>query len=229
MKIKNISHVFFDLDHTLWDFDENSKLTFRKIFELNKIKVDLDIFLETYVPINFKYWKLYRENKIDKATLRYSRLNDAFNLLNFEIKTSMIYKLSEDYILYLSTFNHLFEDTIEILEYLHTKYKLHIITNGFKEVQQGKLNNAKIDKYFVTVTNSEMVGVKKPNPKIFKHALNVAKAMRENSIMIGDNYEADILGALNFGIDAICFNYHNETLVKEIKQVDRLIELKQYL
>ena len=123
----------------------------------------------------------------------------------------------------------MFDGTIEILDYLHLKYKLHIITNGFKEIQQGKLNNANIDKYFVTVTNSEMVGVKKPNPKIFKHALNAAKASEKNSIMIGDNYEADILGALNFGVDAICFNYHNETLGEGVKQVDNLLQLKQYL
>ncbi|MCF6295473.1 MAG: YjjG family noncanonical pyrimidine nucleotidase [Flavobacteriaceae bacterium] len=229
MKINNISHIFFDLDHTLWDFDKNSALTFEKIFGLNNLDINLDEFIEIYEPINFQYWKLYREEKIDKASLRYGRLNDAFNTLNIKIKTSMIYKLSNDYISFLSTFNHLFDGTIEILEYLHIKYKLHIITNGFNEVQQGKLNNAKIDKYFVTVTNSEMVGVKKPNPKIFKHALSVANANQENSIMIGDNYEADILGALNFGVDAICFNYHKETLGKEVKQVDNLLQLKQYL
>ena len=229
MKINNISHIFFDLDHTLWDFEKNSALTFEKIFELNNIEISLDEFLDVYVPINFQYWKLYREDKIDKATLRYGRLNDAFNTLNIKVKRSMIYKLSDDYITYLSSFNYLFDGTIEILDYLHSKYKLHIITNGFKEIQQGKLNNSNIDKYFVTVTNSEMVGVKKPNPKIFKHALNVAKASEKNSIMIGDNYEADILGALNIGLDAICFNYHNETLGEEVKQVNNLLQLKQYL
>lgn len=229
MKIDNIAHVFFDLDHTLWDFDKNSALTFEKIFQLNNINVSLDEFLDIYVPINFQYWKLYREEKIDKESLRYGRLKDAFKLLNIKVKTSMIYKLSDDYIAYLSTFNHLFDGAIEILEYLQGKYKLHIITNGFKEVQHGKLNNSNIDNYFVTVTNSEMVGVKKPNPKIFKHALQVAKASHKNSIMIGDNYEADILGALNFGVDAICFNYHNETLSSEIKQIDNLLQLKHYL
>jgi len=161
--------------------------------------------------------------------LRYGRLKDAFKLLDIQVKTSMIYKLSDDYIAYLSTFNHLFDGAIEILEYLQGKYKLHIITNGFKEVQQGKLNNSNIENYFVTVTNSEMVGVKKPNPKIFEHALQVAKASNKNSIMIGDNYEADILGALNFGVDAICFNYHNETLGNEVKQIDSLLQLKHYL
>ena len=98
-----------------------------------------------------------------------------------------------------------------------------------KEVQQGKLNMANIDHFFTTVTNSEMVGVKKPNPKIFNHALDIAKADIYNSIMIGDNLEADVLGALNVGLDAICFNYHGETISEDIKQVDKLVELKMFL
>ena len=229
MKINNISHVFFDLDHTLWDFDKNSALTFEKIFYLNNIDINLDEFLEIYVPINFQYWKLYREEKINKDKLRFGRLSDAFNILKVEVKRSMIYKLSEDYITHLCTFNHLFDGTNEILEYLYPKYQLHIITNGFKEVQYGKLNNANIDHFFNTVTNSEMVGVKKPNPKIFNHALNIAKANTKNSIMIGDNLEADVMGALNIGLDAICFNYHKENMTSEMKHVNNLLELKQYL
>ncbi len=229
MKIDNISHVFFDLDHTLWDFDKNSGLTFEKIFKLNDIDVNLNEFLEVYEPINLSYWKLYREEKIDKESLRYKRLNDTFNILNYEVKSRIINKLSVDYIDHLCTFNHLFDGTTELLEYLAPKYELHIITNGFKEVQQGKLNNANINQYFKTVTNSEMVGVKKPNPKIFSHALTLAKANVENSLMIGDNLEADILGALDFGIDAICFNYHNENLTSGIKFVDNLLDLKHYL
>jgi putative hydrolase of the HAD superfamily len=229
MKINNISHIFFDLDHTLWDFDKNSALTFEKIFNINNLEINIDEFLEVYVPINFQYWKLYREDKIDKDKLRYGRLNDAFNILQIEVKRSMIYKLSDDYITYLCTFNNLFEGTMEILEYLYSKYQLHIITNGFKEVQQGKLNNSNINRFFSTVTNSEMVGVKKPNPKIFNHALSVAKASTKNSIMIGDNLEADVQGALNMGLDAICFNYHNEVLDTSVKHVDNLLELKHYL
>jgi len=229
MKINNISHIFFDLDHTLWDFEKNSALTFEKIFSINDIEINIDEFLEVYVPINFKYWKLYREDKINKEKLRFGRLHDAFNLMQIKVKPSLIYKLSDDYITYLCTFNNLFEGTMEILEYLYQKYELHIITNGFEEVQQGKLNNANINHFFTTVTNSEMVGVKKPNPKIFNHALSIAKANTGNSIMIGDNLEADVQGALNIGLDAICFNYHNEVLDTDVKQVDNLLELKYYL
>ena len=84
MKTNNIAHIFFDLDHTLWDFEKNSALTFKKIFEINNIEIDLNQFLEVYIPINFKYWKLYREEKIDKSSLRYGRLSDAFKVLNIK-------------------------------------------------------------------------------------------------------------------------------------------------
>jgi putative hydrolase of the HAD superfamily len=229
MTFHHKKHIFFDLDHTLWDFDKNSALTFEKIFKLNNLDIDLDSFLKVYVPINLQYWKLYREEKIDKKSLKFARLNDAFKALDLEVSARIVHKLSDDYITYLSTFNHLFPDTIALLEYLQPNYTLHIITNGFKEVQHGKLNQSHIDHYFQTVTNSEMVGVKKPNPKIFKHALHMAKATAEESLMIGDNLEADIMGALNFGMDAICFNYHKETLASDIIGVDHLSELKMYL
>jgi len=229
MTFHHKKHIFLDLDHTLWDFDKNSALTFEKIFKLNDLNIDLSAFLEVYVPINLQYWKLYREEKIDKKSLKFARLNDAFKALDLEVSARIIHKLSDDYITHLSTFNHLFPDTIALLEYLQPKYTLHIITNGFKEVQHGKLNQSNIDHFFQTVTNSEMVGVKKPNPKIFKHALQMAKATAEESMMIGDNLEADVMGALNFGMDAICFNYHKETLASDVIGVDQLLELKMYL
>ena len=228
MKLNNIRHIFFDLDHTLWDFDRNSALTFKKIFSDNNIEVELEKFLSIYEPLNLAYWKLYREDKIDKPSLRYGRLADTFNELKYSISDDLIHKLSEDYIAFLTTHNHLFENAVDVLEYLNPNYNLHIITNGFKEVQFGKLQKAKIHHYFDTVTNSEMVGVKKPNPIIFNHALSLANALPEESIMIGDNYEADILGALNIGLDAICFNYHDQNIDTHVKQVTKLIELKKY-
>ncbi|MEJ6792915.1 MAG: YjjG family noncanonical pyrimidine nucleotidase [Lacinutrix sp.] len=228
MKSK-ITDVFFDLDHTLWDFDKNSALTFDIIFKKNNIVLDTERFSKIYQPINLKYWKLYRDEKVSKSNLRYGRLKEAFDALNMVVEDHVINQLAIDYIDYLTTYNHVFDGTIEILDYLKPKYKLHIITNGFKEVQQTKLDKSNIAHYFETVTSSEAVGVKKPNPKVFNHALSLANIRKENAIMIGDNYEADILGALNIGLDAICFNYHNVVLENEIKAVKHLLDLKKYL
>lgn len=229
MKLKNIKHVFFDLDHTLWDFDRNSALTFKKIFYKHKVTVDYEHFIKSYTPINLKYWKLYREEKIEKESLRYKRLKDTFDDIKFEISDDLINLLSEDYITYLTTFNYLFEGTQDLLKSLSSRYELHIITNGFDEAQKKKMDASKISRYFKTVTNAELAGVKKPNPKIFNHALKLAQAIPEESIMIGDSYEADILGALNVGLDVILFDYHKVRPNTNIKQVDRLVQLEDYL
>ena len=229
MNFKNKKHIFFDLDHTLWDFDKNSSFTFKKLFNLYDININLKSFLKVYEPINLKYWKLYREDKIDKVNLRFFRLKDTFDVLEIDISDSIINDLSDDYIKFLPTFNYLIMGSLDILKYLHPKYKLHIITNGFQEVQRSKLKKSGISNFFDTVTNSEMVGVKKPNRKIFDHALSAANTDIKSSLMIGDNLEADILGAKSIGIDTIFFNYHNVIFPKDIITIDYLKDLKLYL
>ncbi len=226
---KEIKHIFFDLDHTLWDFDKNSGLTFQKIFDLHKINVGLNDFLKVYEPINFKYWKLYREEKVSKPKLRYGRLKDAFDAIDFKVKDNVINQLSDDYITYLTTFNNVFEGTYDILEYLEPKYELHIITNGFEEAQTKKIEKANLRSYFKTVTNSEMAGVKKPNPKIFNHALKLAEADPENSIMIGDNIEADVQGAIDVGMQAVLFDYANRNISSNYKTITKLKQLQEFL
>ena len=205
--MQNIQHVFFDLDHTLWDFEKNSDLTFQKIFKMNDLSVDLHSFLEVYRPLNFKFWKLYREEKVTKSELRYGRLKNTFDAIDFPISDTLIYLIADQYIEHLADFNHLFDGAIEILDYLNQKYTLHIITNGFEEIQTKKMINSKIYHYFEKVITSESVGVKKPNPKVFKHALEIANANIDQAIMIGDSIEADINGALGVGMKAIHCNF----------------------
>ncbi|WP_366889314.1 YjjG family noncanonical pyrimidine nucleotidase [uncultured Aquimarina sp.] len=227
--MKKIDHVFFDLDHTLWDFDKNSALAFQLMFDKFGIKISIDHFLSVYQPINLHYWKLYREERVTKSELRRGRLTEAFALLGEQFPLEIIDALSDDYINFLPLNNYLIEGAKELLEYLMPKYQLHIITNGFSEVQHTKLSNSKIKHYFRTVTNSEQVGVKKPNPIIFEHAIKVSGADIDKSLMIGDNYEADIIGAEAIGIKTICFNYHKERLPKETIQVSRLNQIKNHI
>ena len=224
-----IKHLFFDLDHTLWDFDKNSGLTFEKIFKINNLDVELSTFLEVYEPINLDYWKLYREEKVTKEALRYGRLKDAFNAININVEDDMINHLSVAYIDHLTTFNHLFDGTLDILNYLKDKYELHIITNGFEEAQERKMDNANIKDYFKTITNSEMVGVKKPNPKIFNFALDSAKASPTESVMIGDSLEADIEGAHSIGMETIYFDYRNLNNSNGYNRVTTLKSIETYL
>lgn len=223
---KNIQHIFFDLDHTLWDFDKNSGLTFEKIFEIHEVDVSLEKFLNVYEPINFKYWKLYREEKVTKQELRYGRLKDTFNEIDISLSDQLIDNLSEDYIVYLSSFNYVFDSTYDVLDYLNAKYELHIITNGFEEAQEKKMKASNLRKYFSTVTNSEMVGVKKPNPKIFNFAMDLANAKPEHSVMIGDSLEADIKGAINVGMQALYFDYKNLDYNDSYQRITHLSALK---
>lgn len=225
----SLRHVFFDLDHTLWDFETNSDKTFAYIFERNRVGLDLDRFTTTYRPINRKYWKLFREDKVSKSDLRYSRLREAFDALGFEAGDDLIHTLSEEYIAFLSLNNQLFAHALEVLEYLREKYSLHIITNGFEEVQHRKLASSRLEPYFEHVVTSENVGVKKPDPRIFQYALEKAEASPSESIMIGDNYEADIQGALNVGMKAIMCEFNGEMPRRDVTSVKTLLELKQHL
>lgn len=229
MKFNNIQHIFFDLDHTLWDFDKNSALTFEVIFKEQKLKINLQEFLDAYTPINENYWKLYRDNKISKEDLRTGRLKDCFESLKYQISPVIIDNLSTQYIHFLPGFNNLLEDAHDTLQYLEPKYKLHIITNGFEEVQQNKLENSKISSFFRTVTTSEEAGVKKPHPGIFNLALEKSGALPSNSLMIGDSYEADILGANNIGMHSVYFDYYQKEDDLPTLKIKKLNELKHYL
>ena len=225
-----VTHIFFDLDHTLWDFEKNSALTFQKILPEADVDLVHEQFINTYIPINAKYWKLYREEKVSKAALRYARLKETFHVLKYEISDEKVNYLAKEYILQLPNFNHLFDGTLELLDYLKEKYTLHIITNGFEEVQTLKMKKSKIFHYFTEVITSESVGVKKPNPKVFLHAMRKAGSSPKESLMIGDNIEADIQGALATGMKAIHCNFENKGIIpNNITSIRHLLEIKQYI
>lgn len=224
----SVKDVFFDLDHTLWDFEKNSALAFAEVFRKNQIHTPLESFLEHYVPINTAYWARYRTGAITQTELRYGRLRDAFTLVKTDVSDEVIWQLADDYIRFLPQFNHLTYAARDILDYLAPQYRLHIITNGFSTIQSDKLKNANISQYFHTVTDSEAAGVKKPNKAIFDYALEKAGATCASSVMIGDCIEADVRGALDAGMRAIL--YHHEPHGDDaILQVTRLDQLKQYL
>jgi putative hydrolase of the HAD superfamily len=229
MSSTKITDIFFDLDHTLWDFDLNSGLAFETILKKDHPTIEIADFIEKYAPINQACWQLYQYDKITHAELRYNRLKFTFDALEYFVSDAQIESIAHEYIELLPENNHLFDGAIEMLEYLGKKYTLHIITNGFADVQHKKLKNSNIAGFFKTITNSEMAGVKKPNSAIFEHALNLANTNKENSIMIGDCLDADVKGALNAGLDAIFFNDKKINVAQDIKQVTHLLELKKYL
>tara|TARA_B100000780_G_scaffold63183_2_gene41119 strand:+ start:748 stop:1434 length:687 start_codon:yes stop_codon:yes gene_type:complete len=228
--MKNIKHIFFDLDHTLWHFEKNSALTFKFLLNKYNISIDLQEFLKVYMPINFSLWNLYRDDKITKEYLRHNRLKSAFEKLNINIESSVIDEISDDYVKHLPDNNFLLPNAIPVLDYLIQKYTLHIITNGFTEVQNTKIINSNLIKYFTCIIDSETVGVKKPHSKIFNYAFDVSKAVDKNDcLMIGDNFEADVMGAINNGFKAIHLNSNNESFHENSIIIRDLISLKEIL
>ncbi len=204
-------HLFFDLDHTLWDFEANAKQTLIQLYKSNELKAkgvpDFDLFFERYSYHNERLWDRYTKGFIKQEELRWKRMWLA--LLDFKLADEPLSRqMGVEFLDLLPTRNTLFPYTIEILEYLKAKsYQMHLVTNGFEKVQYSKIKNARIETYFEQVITSEASGSLKPNKEIFDYAFTKAGALPEESIMIGDNLDADIQGGINAGIDTIFVNH----------------------
>lgn len=217
-------HIFFDLDRTLWDFDAAAEVAFERLYDKYNLK-NLGIpsaqeFHEVYHPLNEELWVLYRADKITKDELnrtRFMKPLEHYGIHDAELADH----LSEDYVFWSPRIVRLVPGTMELLDYLKPNYHLHLITNGFQEVQDTKLSGSGLDPYFDTLTVSEEVGVKKPNPEIFKYALHKAGAIAEESLMIGDEMAVDIDGARAAGMDTIFFNPYGE-----INEGERTFEVR---
>ncbi|NUM32760.1 MAG: noncanonical pyrimidine nucleotidase, YjjG family [Bacteroidetes bacterium] len=229
-----ITNIFWDLDHTLWDYPTNARLTVFELFEKYKLneltKHKPEVFHNTYCHHNDAAWDDYRDGKIDKQTLRKLRFSKTFTELGIE--NEKFHEIFEnEFVEKCPTKGNLMSGALEMLRFFEKDYKQHIITNGFKETQEIKLKTSGIFHFFSTITNSEDVGVQKPNPQIFKSALSAAATFAENSLMVGDNFEADILGAYNLGFNCIFFNHDSkkiENIPKEIVELNDLNDVKNY-
>ena len=203
--------LFFDLDHTIWDFELNSKETLWDLhlkYELEAKGInDFDVFYSQYSVHNHRLWDRYTKGYIKQEELRWKRIY--LSLLDYKIADEALAKeMSHDYLDILPNKKNLFPYTIEILEYLKGKeYKMHLITNGFESVQFKKIKNSNLADYFIEVITSEASNSLKPQKEIFEYALKSANAKIENSIMIGDNESADIQGAINAGMDSVFVNH----------------------
>jgi YjjG family noncanonical pyrimidine nucleotidase len=229
--MKFVKHIFFDLDHTLWDFEKNSTEAILELFvrhELNREINSFDNFIDDYQRINVEHWDKYNRGEIDKHTVRYGRFHELFEKYGVA-DLSFAQKFADDYILIAPHKTHLFPGTHEVLQYLKPRYKLHLITNGFKEVLELKMGPTKLKPYFDLILSAEDVGVNKPNPLVFKTALQKTNAKPDESLMIGDSYEADILGAKNVGMHTLHFNPKRAPKKPESAEIHELSELLHLL
>jgi len=207
--LQTTKHIFFDLDHTIWDFDRNAEETLLELYDSYQLKsIGVNCaqeFIASYTENNHKLWAQYHLGQITKDHLRSERFSSTF--IQMGVSPSQIpHQFEEDYVQLSPKKTNLFDGAEKVLSYLQKKYQLHIISNGFKETTLTKMELSALNPYFKNVIISEDVGVNKPDKAIFEFALNKAGAQVHESIMIGDSLEADIRGAQNFGMKAIFFN-----------------------
>jgi putative hydrolase of the HAD superfamily len=224
--------LFFDLDHTLWDFEKNAEESLKDLHNkhaLDQRNIGAEDFVKIYSNINKSMWRLYHMGEIDKEFLRTQRFIQTF--LHFGIPEALIPgNLWDEYLALLPQRTNLMPGCIEILDYLHPKYPMTIITNGFKEVQHEKMYNSLLTPYFKHVVISETIGHQKPAKEIFLHALELNNVEAHEVLMIGDNIEADIQGAKNAGIPNVYFNPFDEPdtvgadfMIKDLRELKMIL------
>ena len=229
-----IQHIFFDLDNTLWDHRRNAYLTLKDIFTRENVQEKYNLgfeeFHKEYFTINERLWAQIRDGEIDKDFLRKHRFYDSF--LFFGIDDMELAQLFENNFLdEILNYNDLVEGAFDILEYLsEKKYRLHILSNGFKEVTYRKCELSGIKNYFETITSADEINIRKPHPEVYDYALKKAGAAKEESMMIGDDWIADVEGGKSFGLKVVFFDVFNDKYQGEgITVIKKLEELKNLM
>ncbi|MDO7877037.1 YjjG family noncanonical pyrimidine nucleotidase [Hymenobacter sp. ASUV-10] len=230
--MKTYRHLFFDLDHTLWDFEKNADETLRTLFDLHQLgRYDFSVerFIERYSEVNHALWRLYQNGKLSQQQLRDIRFVRTLTKLGVP-EAEIPAEISRQFTDILPQKAAVFPFTFEVLDYLRPKYEMHLITNGFKDIQYIKLASSGLTDYFGETITSECSGFLKPDPRMFAHALQLTGASAETSLMIGDNLECDVLGAYNAGIDQVYFNVDRRRHFAETTyEISCLSELKNIL
>jgi len=229
---KVYKHLFFDLDHTLWDFDKNSEATMRKLYhEYDLAGRGVPSFEELYKVYNVhndKLWDRFRNGYIKREELRWKRM--WLMLLDFKIAdTALAHELGIAYLEILPTQTLLTPNAREALDYCKSRYEMHLITNGFETTQRLKLQYSGISRYFTHLITSEKSNSMKPHREIFDCALQLANTDTTECIMIGDALEIDIVGAMNAGWDQVYYNpnnlKHNSKPTYEVQDMVELLKI----
>lgn len=205
--MKGIQHIFFDLDHTLWDYDRSAQETLHEIFDLYRLSeqnITIKKFVNAFYEVNDVLWGKYNNGLIEREYIKRSRFREIFRITNLNHADPD--EVSQYYMHHCSAKPYLMPDSLVALSYLQERYNLHIITNGFLDSQQMKLKSSGLLKYFKEMITSECSNARKPSQEIFHYSLNKAGAHKTNSVMIGDNPRTDIEGAINAGLKSVLYD-----------------------
>ncbi|GHB37747.1 YjjG family noncanonical pyrimidine nucleotidase [Mongoliitalea lutea] len=231
--MKKYTHILFDLDHTLWDYDRNVQESLSELYEVYQLIesgfASAQDFIQAFYAVNFKLWAMYDVGKIDKKGLRETRFKLIFQHAGLDDVWATP-AMEADFMHRTSSKNHLLPYAFEILEYLKPHYGLHIISNGFNESQFKKMEASGLSPYFDLVITSETTGHKKPDPRIFQYALDQLGIRHTDTIMIGDNPNSDILGAIRANVDSVYFDpyekgieYNPTYTIRHLKELEGIL------
>lgn len=230
---KRYKNIFIDLDDTIYDFAAASRESFEEAYNLlgyERYFNSFNHFMSLYEPHNLELWGLYGEGKITKAELNSDRYSYPLRMVGIE-NQELADTFCREVLGRIPTKNKVIPGAVELLEYLYPKYNLYILSNGFKELQEHKMQTAGLRKYFKKIVLSDDIGINKPNPELFIHALQVANSTTEESIMIGDMFDTDITGAAGVGMDQIFYNRKGLELLpfEPTYTVRNLLQIKEIL
>jgi YjjG family noncanonical pyrimidine nucleotidase len=231
--MKKYQNLFFDLDHTLWDFEKNAKDAIQTMYARFELAAkgcdDFEIYFENFSIINKNLWKLLDAKQITHLDLRTRRFKEAAEASNLYIDESLSLAMNEAFLELLPLGKNLIEGTMETLEALSNNYTLHLLTNGYLAVQEQKVKSSGIAHFFKTIAANDNANALKPDEKIFRFAIEQANTNFAESLMIGDNYDSDVLGAINVGMDVVYYNPDNDEFstqpTYEIKQISQLLSI----
>ncbi|BBE31514.1 noncanonical pyrimidine nucleotidase, YjjG family protein [Tepiditoga spiralis] len=228
---KNIKMIYFDLDHTLWDFEKNSRVCLGILYDkyLLKSNIDKNYFIDVYEKNNDILWEMYRKREIEVSKLKLKRFENTLDELNYPYENNLIKKLNENYINLLAEQDKTFDGTHEVLKYLKSKYEIGIITNGFKEIQFKKLKSANLDNFFKIIITSDSIGIPKPDKKIFDYAAKLSGFNHNEILYIGDDLQTDVISSKKAGFESIWFNYKKKNTSEDVFQIHSLLELLNLL
>lgn len=230
--MKKYTHLFFDLDHTLWDFDSNTTDALMEIYEIYDFSkwryFNFQKLLVVFNEINNFLWDKYNHGLIEQMELRNNRFQMILGKLGVP-EEEIPNGIGDKYVEITPEKRKVMPFSYEVLDYLQPNYNLHILSNGFDDIQHKKLKAANIYHYFNKIITSDSSGFRKPSKEIFEYAMKIAGATRANSLMIGDNMDTDIIGAQNASMDHMYYNPnetpHTLNVNFEIKSLKQILQI----
>ncbi len=225
-------NLFFDLDDTLWAFSVNAQSTFFEMYQKHRYGryfPSFEHFYQLYQQRNHQLWVDYAAGKVTKDELNRQRFLYPLQVVGVPRAEEVATAFAKDFFQVIPTKSEVVPHAHEVLQELSSRYNLYILSNGFHELQRHKMRSAKLDTYFKAIILSDDIGILKPNPELFHHAMKVTNATPADSLMIGDSWESDVIGASAVGMHQVYFSPSGRVASLPFQPTYLISDLRQLL